>query len=211
MPLIVAALFALVSCAHGGSLREPAATYGDEATPAEASAETPSDAQIIHDLDTIDTSEIEQAQIATIRAIEPRVREFANHMLAQHVEAKQRTRRVAREIHTPPERSAMADRLRSEADKASHELEDADIARFDQTYLQGQVEQHEALLALLDDSLVPAVRSSALSARLKAAERMARDHLAEGRWLLAALVPMTQPPRPAGQPEPPSSEQPPDR
>src|SRR3954470_1052442 len=81
------------ACSSGASEPQPGASQGNEAPAVPATGTVPmtklSDGQIAQILATVDTAEIEQAQLALDHATDPNVRDFATHMVEQHTAAKQ--------------------------------------------------------------------------------------------------------------------------
>ena len=187
---------ALVGCSKDNSetYPQPAASQGQEATPGESVtpvkpaevASKPSDAQILAILDTVDTGEIQQAQVANTRATDPRIKQFAQHMIQQHTQAKQQSMQVAAQATLTPTQSDVSGQLDTKGKQMLSSLQDADNASFDATYIQGQVQQHQEVLTMIDQTLLPAAQHSALTAQLKAAKDMVKGHLEQARELATA-------------------------
>jgi predicted outer membrane protein len=74
------------------------------------------------------------------------MRDFASHMIEQHTTSKQAAAQLAGQTGLKPADSPSAKELKQASDKTLAELNAADANNFDITYLDGQLEQHAAVL-----------------------------------------------------------------
>jgi len=186
---------AAVACSKNNAENEypqPAASQGDEATPAESSSgdatAKPSDGQILGILAAIDTGEIHQAQLALTKATDPRVKQFATHMIEQHTDSKQKGAALASRANLAPATSATSTKLENDSKQFMSTFQETTTAAFDTTYLKAQVQQHQAALDLLRDQLVPAARNQELSNALRTIQTMVQSHLNEAQQILPTLA-----------------------
>jgi putative membrane protein len=191
----IAGLATAAACSKDSSTREyppAAASQGGEATPSEPTnsdaAPRPTDGQIIAILTAIDTGEIQQAEIATGKATDPRVKQFARHMIDQHTESKQNGADLAAREHLSPTPSAQSEKLANGSQLMLGTLQEATSAAFDSTYLRGQVQQHQEALDLLRTQLEPAARNQALGKQLRTIQTMVQSHLVEAQQILPSLA-----------------------
>jgi putative membrane protein len=165
----------------------PGASQGNEAAP--NTAEPPpvewgtavTDGQILEVLAAVDTAEIEQAQVALAKAQSPRVREFATHMLEEHNASKRAGEQVAAAAGATRSGSAFSLSLKSKAAKVLQTLNASDAAAFDHSYMMSQVQQHEEVLKLLTERMIPAASSSPAREHATKAQTMVQHHL-ERAW-----------------------------
>jgi putative membrane protein len=168
---------------------QPAASQGGEATPPEPEATAkPTDGQILGILGAIDTGEIEQGKIAVSKATDPRVREFANHMIDQHTDAKQTGADLAAQNQLTPATSPERSTLENASKVMVNTLNESTSAAFDSTYLKGQVQQHQEAADLLRTKLAPAAQNAALAKQLRATQTMVQGHLNEAQQILSSLA-----------------------
>ena len=151
--VLVVGVAAWSGCSKGASEPEPGASQGNEAPPVPATGTTPmtklSDGQIAEILMTVDSGEIEQAQLALKRATDPEVRAFATHMIQQHTDAKQAGSQLATQAPLRPTESPKSLELQQSSAKMLSALNAADEHNFDITYIDGQIQQHEEALRLM--------------------------------------------------------------
>ena len=185
--LLVSGIVAAIGCSKGSSEPQPAASQGNEAPPIPATGSVPmtklTDGQIAEILSTVDSGEIEQAQVAQQRATRPEVRDFASHMIEQHTASKQAGAQLATQANLQPASSPKAEELQAASKKMLDNLSAADASNFDITYVDGQIEQHAAVLKLIQDQLAPAVNEPALRDQLTNARGMVQQHLDQARQL----------------------------
>lgn len=207
-PILLCGAAALVGCSkdNESSYPQPAASQGDEATPAEPatidqtkSTSQLSDSQILGIMATVDAGEIEQARLALQKANDARVKQFATHMIEQHNDSTQKISSLASQHGLTPAASPTQTTLKQKSEKMLSSLTNTASTTFDSTYMNGQIQQHQEVLDMLHSQLIPASRSDAVSTQLKAAHTMVQAHLNEARQLepmldTAAKTDVTQPP-----------------
>jgi predicted outer membrane protein len=214
-PALLVGVAALAGCSKDSesSYPQPAASQGDEASPQEttstdqSSSTQLSDSQILGIMATVDAGEIEQARLALQTASDARVKQFATHMIEQHTDSTQKISSVAAQHGLTPAASSTSTKLKQKSEKMLSSLNNTAAATFDGTYMNGQIQQHQQVLDMLDSQLIPASRSDAVSTQLKAAHTMVQAHLNEARQLepqldTAAKTDVTQPPHTMPLPQP---------
>lgn len=195
--VLIAALSAWAGCSSKGDSEHPApaASQGGEATPPEAtanpngvSAQRLRDGQIVQLLASVDTAEINQGRLALTRATDPRVREYAQHMIDQHSQSKQKGSQLASANNLTPEPSPLAAELESKTTQVLTSFESAKPAAFDSTYMNAQITQHKEVLDIIDSQLIPAAKSPDLSARLSSMRNLVQMHLSEAQRIAPSLT-----------------------
>ena len=159
--------------------------------PNEASRERPgalSDAQIGMASDVAHTAAIDQSRIAFAKATDPRVKEFAKKMLAEHTKAKQEETAIRVEARLSPEESPLSTELGVDAGRALFALRETGDGTLDRTYIEAQVSLHERYLSALDEQLIPNARDSRLERALRDARQRVKEHLDEARELERSIV-----------------------
>jgi len=189
--LAVLGLAAWTGCSKdSGSSTAPGASQGSEATPPEGSRKSGkmaalTDGQILQVLSNVDSGEIEQAQVALTKATSPAVREFAQHMVDQHTQSKDNGQQLATETKIIPSPSAPADEVRTKGSNVLEKLNSADAASFDSTYMQAQIQQHQEVLKMLDEKLIPSASSPQLRTALEKVKAMVEHHISMAKQIQA--------------------------
>jgi putative membrane protein len=185
LSLAVLALVVSQGCGSKGadSAEQPGASQGSETPPIPQTGTVPltklTDGQITKILATVDTAEIEQAQVALQKATKPEVRAFANHMIEQHSAAKQKGEQLGLTAAESPK----SQELQAKGTTTLEQLRAADPSTFELTYIDSQIEQHGEVLTMIENQLIPAVAAPALRDHLTEARGMVQSHLEQARKL----------------------------
>ena len=113
------------------------------------------DEEILHAARTANMGEVEQAEIALMRADDADVLDFAEMMVDEHSDAVTSANDLAEAEDLDPAPNPVSQMLRSDSERIIMMLEDADDAEFDLVYMNAQVMAHQEVLMLLDDTLIP--------------------------------------------------------
>jgi putative membrane protein len=146
-----------------------------------------SDGQIGMASDVAHTAAIDQSRLAFAKAKDPRVKEFARKMLAEHSKAKQEEMAIVVDRKLSPEESPLSTELGVEAGRVLFSLREAGEGPIDRTYIAGQLALHERYLAALDEQLIPNARDSELEQALRNTRQRVKAHLDEVRELEMTL------------------------
>lgn len=183
MSLAVIGLIALTGCSKDSeSSAAPGASQGSEASPAEGPQRSGkmaalTDGQIMQVLANVDSGEIEQAQVALSKSTSPAVRQFAQHMVDQHTQSQQDAQQLSAETKIIPSPSDPANEVHTKGSNVLDKLNNADATSFDKTYIQAQVQQHQDVLKMLNEKLIPSASSPELRNTLEKTKSMVQQHI----------------------------------
>lgn len=144
--------------------------------------------QIAMITDLANTAEIEQGKLAQTKAKAASVKKFAAMMVKHHTEAKNEQAKLVKELSLTPTQSQDATALKSDADKMLGSLRGASGASFDQTYIDGQVAEHQKVLTTLDQQLIPSAQTEKVVSSLKKLRETVVAHLEEAKAIQAELT-----------------------
>lgn len=145
------------------------------------------DSQVVQVTRSVDEAEIEQATLARNKARDPRVQTFAEHMIEQHTRSKQDSAELAKKARIEPEDSRTAAVLQGKAGQTLQLLRTVDASQFDATYMNSQVQQHDDVLKILDEQLIPSTDNTDLKAALRDTRALVVRHLTEAKELASNL------------------------
>jgi putative membrane protein len=169
----------LVACGHASPPTAPAPLAGGALTDEQVAAVTL----------MASASEVEQARLAEARATATTVRRFADHMMADHNASAQKQSELLQRLGLTARENAMTAELALRMRRVIDALRDESGAPFDHAYMQAQIGEHERLLTLIDETLLPNVQQPELRASLSVARSRMVEHLAQARQILAGLAP----------------------
>jgi len=147
-----------------------------------------SDAQIVQITETVDSGEIEQAQLAKTKAKDPKVKQFAARMVTQHTEAKQKGATLAKKAGLTPAESDVAKDLKTQASADLDTLKNTKPADFDAVYMTSQVKAHDAALKLITNRLIPAANDATLKAHLETVRATVEHHFKDATDIQQGLL-----------------------
>jgi putative membrane protein len=160
---------------------EPGEDIGSNVPPETESYLAPalSDAQIAAITDLVNSTEIEQAELALGTSNDPRVLSFARMMLEQHREWRQRQAQLGFSTAGSP----MFQTISQQGRRTVATLSDLEGQEFDRAYLQAQLEQHQRVLNQIDQQLLPTARNPQLVEYLQTMRPIVQQHLQAARAL----------------------------
>jgi putative membrane protein len=170
-------------------IQPPTAGAGGSRSPGPTRAEGPQldDPQIIAILVTVNNGEIEQGKVAMMRADAEEVTEYANSMIADHAAANEQLMALVGQLRLTAIENQVSDQLVREAALAQEMFNATPDDDFDTVYMSAQVMQHQRVLALMDESLIPNVQQAQLRSLMETLRASVSDHLERAREILEEL------------------------
>jgi putative membrane protein len=139
------------------------------------------DEQIVRILTTVNTGEVEQAQVAQRKAKDARVKKFAAQMIDQHTKAKDKVNKLSKKEQLLPANSTVANDLQDKGSSIMTTLGQVEGPDFDKQYIDAQVQQHQEVLDLINQRLIPSASNAQLKTELENAKKMVDQHLGHAR------------------------------
>jgi putative membrane protein len=161
-----------------------AATPSDTTPPAQPLL---SDEQILQVVHTANQGEIAQAKLAKGKAQDARVKKLAAMMIKDHSDADHKTMALAKKLNGPAP-SATSTSLESDAQNNTMTLESKSGADFDKGYVDTQVKEHQAVLDLIDQQLLPNAKDASVKTFVTDVRVKVAMHLHHAEELQAAMA-----------------------
>ena len=152
-----------------------------------ASASVPTDAQIAMIVVVADTVDVDYGKLAVKRTINQAVKEFAETMIRDHTAVNDKAIALAKKLGVTPEESDTSKRLKSNGEKELAKLKALTGAEFDKAYVDNEVSYHEAVIGLLDKTLIPNTRNAELKSLIESGRPIFAAHLEHAKKLRASL------------------------
>ena len=147
----------------------------------------PTDAQIAMIAVTADSVDIDLAKLAKQKTSNKAVREFAQTMVRDHTAVNTKATALVKKLGVTPEESDTSRSVRSDGDKKMAELKTLTGAEFDKAYIDNEVSYHEAVLGVLDKTLIPNTKNAELKSLLESARPIFVSHLEHAKKLQASI------------------------
>jgi putative membrane protein len=146
-------------------------------------AAAPTDPQIAMIAVTADNVDIAAAKLAASKTSNPKVKDFANLMIRDHTSVNKKATALAKKLNITPEESDTSRSLKSDGDKNLEKLRGMSGAEFDKAYIDNEVSYHEAVVKVMDDTLIPNAKNAQLKALLESAKPVFASHLNHAKEL----------------------------
>jgi predicted outer membrane protein len=147
-----------------------------------------SDGEIAAVVTALNTSEIQQAQLAMMRASDGEVLVFATRLVEEHTDATTALNGVLADRAIVSTESELSQQIWIEWAQVLAALQSQAGAEFELAYMQAQVPLHERSLEVINLALLPAVDDERLRGYLEVARPLVLEHLADAREIAAGLT-----------------------
>lgn len=165
---------------------DTAATAAPAAT---APAATPAvtDPQIADIVVAANQVDIEAGQLATSKATNPQVKEFANRMITDHTGVNKAAGDLVGRLGVTPEENPTSQQLRQGGQQTRTTLQGMSGAAFDSAYIANEVTYHQAVLDAIDNTLIPNAQNAELKALLQQTRPAVAAHLEHAQKIQGSL------------------------
>ena len=154
---------------------------------AEDAVAAPTDAEIAMIVVVADTVDVNYGKLAVEKTSNPAVKEFAETMIRDHTAVNDKAIALAKKLGVTPEASAISKSLKANGKKELKKLKTLTGADFDKAYVDNEVSYHEAVISMLDKTLIPNTRNAELKSLLESGRPIFVAHLGHAKKLQASL------------------------
>jgi putative membrane protein len=150
-------------------------------------AAAPNDAQIAMIAVVADSVDVDAGKMAADKATSKEVKAFAATMVRDHTAVNAKATALAKKLGVTPEASETSNSLKSSGDKEMATLKGMSGAEFDKAYVDSEVSYHEAVIGVLDKTLIPNTKNAELKSLLESARPIFTSHLEHAKQLQKSL------------------------
>jgi putative membrane protein len=143
-------------------------------------------ANIMAQMTTANTLEIQQGQLARDRATNAQVKEFARMMVTDHTRLNEKGAQLASKLDITTNPGDKAEDMNEDARDAAGDLKDAKGSDFDKKYIDLQVDEHQKTLDMLNNAK-GATTNQDLLAAINGAIPLVQRHLDRAKQLQQML------------------------
>lgn len=130
--------------------------------PALAQDKAPNDAQIAAIVVEANNFDIEMGKLAKDRAKNKEVRDFAQRMVTDHAGVNKQVRALAAKLKLKPEDSGISRSLQKDGIATLRRFKRLSDGEFDRSYVGHEVTFHQAVLDMIDKTLLPNAQNAQL-------------------------------------------------
>ncbi len=182
LSLLVLAVFT-VSCAKKAEEETPPPATTSEPAPTEAVT----DANIAAIVVAANTIDIKNAELANSKSTNSAVKAFAAQMITDHTSVNKQATDLVTKLNVTPVENATSHGLVESADATRNEMSAKVGAEFDKAYIDNEVAYHQAVIDVLDKTLIPAATNAELKALLEGVRPAFVAHLDHAKKIQADL------------------------
>ncbi len=152
-----------------------------------ASAQAPSDAQIVQIVQTANQIDIRQSKLALQKSKDSQVKEFANQMISDHTALEKSVADLAKKLNVTPQDSDTSKQLNQQAADEAKKLKSLSGKAFDKEYASHEVAFHQAVIDAATKTLIPNAHNQELKSALQDAAPLLQGHLQHAEQLQKSL------------------------
>ena len=154
---------------------------------ASMSADGVNDAQIASIVVTANQVDIDAGQLAASRATSEEVKTFARLMVTDHSGVNKAATDLAAKLKVTPQNNPTSQSLKADGEKSLRHLKTLKGAAFDKAYVDHEVAYHQAVLDVVDKTLIPGASNAELKALLVKVRPAFVAHLEHAKHLQSTL------------------------
>jgi putative membrane protein len=165
-----------------------ASLIGLSAAAVAAESAAPTDPQIAAIVVTANQVDIDAGKLAKSRSKTKDVREFAERMITDHTGVNKSATELVTRLHVTPEPNPISESLQKGGDENLAALRKLEGHAFDKAYVDHEVAYHEAVLQVVDKTLIPDAKNAELKALLVKVRPAFVAHLEHAKKIQAELA-----------------------
>ena len=147
----------------------------------------PTDPQIAAIVVVANQVDVDAGKLAESKSTSKDVQDFARLMVTDHTAVNKSASDLVHKLHVTPETNATSDSLKQGGDKNLATLNGLRGAAFDKAYVDHEVAYHEAVIDVLDKTLIPSAHNGELKALLVKVRPAFIAHLEHAKHLQSRL------------------------
>lgn len=164
-----------------------AALFALSGTPALAQSAAPNDAQIAAIVVAANTVDIDAGKLAEKQAQNQEVQAFAKLMVTDHTGVNKQATALVKKLNVTPEENATSKKLKADGEATIAKLKNLKGAAFDKAYIDNEVTYHQAVIDVLDKTLIPSAKNAELKDTLVKVRPAFVAHLEHAKQIQAKL------------------------
>ena len=132
--------------------------------------------------------DIENAKMALGKTNNDAVKAFANQMVTDHTSVNKQATDLATKLSLTPKDNDTSHQLEQNADATRKTIGESKGAAFDKAYVDNEVTYHQAVLDMLDNTLIPGATNAELKSLLQNVQPAFQAHLDHAKHVQASLA-----------------------
>ncbi|MEP6724809.1 MAG: DUF4142 domain-containing protein [Bacteroidota bacterium] len=146
-----------------------------------------SDPEIAHTAVTANQIDINYAEIAMKKSKDAEVRKFAETMARDHKAVIEQAVTLVKKLSVTPKDNAVSKKLSADAEKTKKNLGTKSGHDFDKAYIDNEVAYHKAVIAAVEQLLIPQSQNAELKQLLENVVPALKAHLAHAEMVQQSM------------------------
>ena len=146
-----------------------------------------SDAEIASVAVAANQIDIQAAQLAQQKSKNADVLNFARTMTADHQSVIDKATALVKKLGVTPKDNALTRQLQANAQKTTTRIKTLSGAAFEKAYAQNEVTYHKAVIAAVDNTLIPGAQNGELKSLLQSVSPVLHTHLEHAQMVAKNL------------------------
>ena len=177
---------ALLAVALSAALMAPLPAGAQDSPPGENAAAL-TDANIAAIVLAANTIDIKNGQLALAKSKNRSVKGLANQMVTDHTSVNAKATALAGRLNLVPQENQSSQALVASADLTRTKMRKLSGGAFDRAYVSNEVAYHQAVIELLDGTIVPSAENQELKELLVSVRPAFLAHLEHAKMVQASL------------------------
>lgn len=150
-------------------------------------AASPTDAEIAAIVVAANAVDADMGEFAAARAARPEVRQFGKTMASNHRAVNDAAGKLVAKLKVTPVENSISQKLHTDGAAVRAQLESKKGIDFDRAYMQHEVDYHKAVIAAVDEVLIPNADNAELKQTIVGVRPALVAHLALAQSILVEL------------------------
>lgn len=131
--------------------------------------------------------DIDSGKLAQKKASSQEVKAFGERMVTDHTAVNKQAGELVKKLGIKPKESEISKSLMTQGDKTLKQLKSLEGAEFDKAYIANEVKFHQAVLDMIDNTLLPNAQNAELKQLITQVRPAIEAHLQHAQQLQAKL------------------------
>lgn len=154
-----------------------------------ATAAEPTDAEIAAIVVAANSVDIEAGELAKKTSKNSEVKEFAERMITDHTAVNKSATELVTELKVTPKESDLSKSLQKDGKATRAKLATLKDKSFDKAYIENEIAYHQAVLDVIDKTLVPNAKNAKLKTLIENVRPAIATHLDHAKMIKTKLFP----------------------
>lgn len=152
-----------------------------------AQSGAPNDAQIAAIVVAANSVDVDAGKLAASKSNNKEVKDFAQRMITDHTGVNKQATALVKKLNVTPEESDTSKSLKRDGAATLKKLNGLKGEEFDKAYVENEVTYHQAVLDVIDKTLLPNAKNAELKALIEKVRPAIDAHLQHAKHIQSSM------------------------